>query len=109
MNQDWVETAREFLSNPWVTAALIVVGSALTARIVDAVLCRAVLRLARRTKTDLDERLVLLDPVALHTHPEGALALHPGEDVDTQLAGLRVHSAATHGLHSPCGTRRRPR
>ena len=52
------DIAREALANPWVQALLIVVGSVVLAKIVDWVLTRAIVRVTRRTKTEIDEKLV---------------------------------------------------
>jgi small-conductance mechanosensitive channel len=46
------------MDQPWVLALLVLVLAVLLARLVDGLICRAVARLARRTQTDLDERLV---------------------------------------------------
>ena len=52
--------SQEWLSHPWVLALLVLVLAVLSARLIDAIICRAVLRLARKTNTDLDERLIEL-------------------------------------------------
>jgi small-conductance mechanosensitive channel len=58
VNQDVLARAREWLNEPWVTALLVLVLAVLSARLVDAMISRAVLRMARKTRTDLDERLI---------------------------------------------------
>ncbi|MCP4656559.1 MAG: mechanosensitive ion channel, partial [bacterium] len=44
--------------NPWVQAVLFLVASVLVAKLAEIVLTRAAPRLTRRTKTDLDDRLI---------------------------------------------------
>jgi len=97
VNQEWIETAREFLSEPMVTAALIVVGSALTARIVDSVLIRALLRLAERSDTDLDERLigVLHRPIYIGTVLLGLWGAVMVLDLGVGLTGFLVSTIQT--------------
>ncbi len=56
--EQFIDWSQEWLDKPWVLAILVLVLSVLVARLVDLVICRAVLRLARKTKTVLDERLV---------------------------------------------------
>ena len=97
MNQEWIESARGFLSEPMVTAALIVVGSALTARIVDAVISRAFLRLARRTRTNLDEQLigVLHRPINIGTVLLGLYGAVMVLDLNVVLTGFLVSTIQT--------------
>jgi small-conductance mechanosensitive channel len=52
------QLALDALALPWVRALLVVVVAIVGAKIVDFFLCRTLLRLARRTRTDLDERLI---------------------------------------------------
>jgi small-conductance mechanosensitive channel len=56
--QDVLAWTREWLDKPWVMALLVLVLAVLSARLVDGVISRAVARLARKTRTDMDERLV---------------------------------------------------
>jgi len=59
VNEFW-DWCQRWLDQPWVLAILVLVLAVLSARLVDGVICRTVLRLTRRTETDLDERLVSL-------------------------------------------------
>ncbi len=52
------ERVHEFVEIPWVTAGLILVGSLLAAFVVEFVFSRTVLAMARKTKTDLDDKIV---------------------------------------------------
>lgn len=54
--------ARQWLTRPWVLAGLVFVLALLLARLIDGVMSRLVQRLARGTRSDLDDRLV----AALH-------------------------------------------
>jgi len=49
---------REALADPYIRAAAVVVVSILVARLIDWLLCRVLLLLARRTKTDLDDQVI---------------------------------------------------
>jgi len=49
---------QEWLEKPWVLALLVLVLAVLSARLVDGLICRAVLRFTSKTKTEIDERLV---------------------------------------------------
>ena len=55
---DIVTLVRQWLSRPEVLALVVFVGSILLAKVVDFVLCRMLLRLARRSSTDIDYRLI---------------------------------------------------
>jgi small-conductance mechanosensitive channel len=48
----------EALDSPYVRAALLVAGSLLVAKIADLVICGLVLRMARKTESDLDDRVI---------------------------------------------------
>ena len=50
--------AQEWLAEPWVLALLVLVLAVLSARLVDGLISRAVLRLARKTQTEMDEQLI---------------------------------------------------
>ena len=52
--------ARELQDVTWVRAAVVVLVSLLLAKIVNLVICRLLLRLAARSNTDLDDRLIQL-------------------------------------------------
>jgi small-conductance mechanosensitive channel len=56
--EDWKEMLGTTLSNSVVLALLVLLASVLAARLVDVILCRAVLKMASRTKTDLDEKII---------------------------------------------------
>ena len=53
--EQWIGWVRQY---PPVLALLVLVGAALSARLVDVVLCRVLKRVARRTQTELDDRLI---------------------------------------------------
>lgn len=57
---EWVTFLREAQALPWVRALEIVAFSAVAAKGVDLLISRLLLRLARRSNTDLDDRLVKL-------------------------------------------------
>jgi small-conductance mechanosensitive channel len=58
VGEDVMAWAQEWLNEPWVLALLVLVLAALSARLVDGLISRAVLRLARKTQTDMDERVI---------------------------------------------------
>jgi len=49
---------RTWLDEPWVLALTVLLLAVLVARLVDAVISRALLRWAKKTRTDLDERII---------------------------------------------------
>ncbi len=53
--EEWMSWIRD---HPPVLALLILIGAALSARLVDIVLCRVLKRLTRRTRTQLDDRVI---------------------------------------------------
>ena len=53
--EQWIGWVGEY---PPILALLVLVGAALLARLVDVLLCRALKRVTRRTKTELDDRLI---------------------------------------------------
>ncbi len=53
--EEWMTWIRD---HPPVLALLVLIGAALSARLVDIVLCRVLKRLARRTRTQLDDRVI---------------------------------------------------
>jgi len=55
MYPDWLVRWTE---EPWVLALCVIVLSMLVARLVDGIICRAFLRLAKKTASDLDERII---------------------------------------------------
>jgi len=57
---DWIAFAEEARNVPWVRAIVVVLGSAMLAKLVDVVISRFLLRLTLRTNTDLDDKLVQL-------------------------------------------------
>lgn len=57
---EYMTYVEEALAQPWVRALLWIVGSAVAAKIIDLVLCGAVGRLAKRTRTEIDEKLIAL-------------------------------------------------
>lgn len=54
------EWLQRWIAEPWFMALCVLLLALLVARLVDGVICRAVLRLTRKTATDLDERIVEL-------------------------------------------------
>jgi small-conductance mechanosensitive channel len=52
--------AQEWLDQPWVLAILVLVLAALSARLIDGLFCRFILRLASKTETELDNRVLAL-------------------------------------------------
>ena len=57
---DWIAFAEEALNLPWVRAIAVILVSVLAARIVDLLISRFLLRLTRRTNTDIADQLVQL-------------------------------------------------
>jgi len=57
---EWIALAQDALNLPWVRAISVVLVSVLAAGIVDLVMSRFLLRLARRTNTDMDDQLIQL-------------------------------------------------
>ncbi len=57
---EWIAFAQEAQSVPWVRAIMVVGVSALVAKIVDLLISRILVRLARRTNTVLDDQLIQL-------------------------------------------------
>ncbi len=57
---EWITFAQEAQAVPWVRAIVVVLVSVVLARIVDLLISRFLLRLARHTDTDLDDQLVQL-------------------------------------------------
>ena len=58
VGEDMMAWAQEWLNEPWVLALLVLVLAALSARLVDGVISRAMLRLARKTQTEMDEKVI---------------------------------------------------
>jgi small-conductance mechanosensitive channel len=58
VGEDVMTWARQWLAEPWALALMVLLLAVLSARLLDALICRALLRLARKTRTDLDERLI---------------------------------------------------
>jgi small-conductance mechanosensitive channel len=56
--EDVIGRAQDWLTRPWVLALLVLILAVLSARLVDALICRGLRRLTRRTKTEIDERLI---------------------------------------------------
>ncbi len=56
----WIDFTREAHSLPWVRAIEVLLFSALAAKVADWVISHFLLRLARQTRTDLDDQLVEL-------------------------------------------------
>ena len=57
---EWIAFAREALALPWVRAVGVVLIAMLSARLVDLLISRFLLRLTARTRTDLDDQLIRL-------------------------------------------------
>lgn len=57
---EWITFAEEAQAVPWVRAIVVVLVSVVLARIVDLLISRFLLRLARHTDTDLDDQLIQL-------------------------------------------------
>jgi small-conductance mechanosensitive channel len=56
--EDLMAWAQKWLNEPWVLALLVLVLAVLSARLVDGLISRAVVRLARKTQTDMDEKVI---------------------------------------------------
>ena len=56
--EDALSTVRELLARPEVRAGALILGSIVVARVVDWFICGALRRLARRSTTDIDDRLI---------------------------------------------------
>ena len=69
--------AERWLTQPWVRALIVLAGSVVLAKVVDWALSNALRRLARRSATELDDKLIeaLHRPVFVsvhaHRHPRG--------------------------------------
>ena len=56
--EDLLIRARDLLAIPWVRAAVVIVLSIVIGKAVDIFMCRALRRLTRRSKTELDDQLI---------------------------------------------------
>ena len=55
---DWTTAAADALAQPWLRAVLIILASAVVAKLVDVVISRILVRLTLRTETDLDDQVI---------------------------------------------------
>jgi len=55
---DWTTAATDALAQPWLRAVLIILASAVVAKLVDVVISRILVRLTLRTETDLDDQVI---------------------------------------------------
>jgi len=55
---DVLVLAREWLAVGWVQAILVVVGAIIAGKVLDAVVCRTLSRLAKKSNTEIDDKLI---------------------------------------------------